>query len=659
MNRIGEKRVISIVLLISMIISLCSCTNLFQQIFSDYVTINLDNGKLLSESDNNEQICTYRIDATVTNNYSNELKKAKVILSAPTNVDVTKEGDKATIEGVNLSVGESIDYSWIVKIPMTFENQNIDYSVTVDSDDIKPITAYASVFVKGKNKNDNRLDFSKDTWKFRNFSSKPVCLTQEDYDAMIVGLDNTSISILNDVIKDGAGGYCYGFATSSILAKMGELKASEIYESKSFINDIPENKTSKSLLAYYWMTQFFTCIRDEFSVFSSKDETEKIRILEEKSKEVENGGSPVLVCYELIDDGKEGAHAVVAYAHENGQFSKRGISYDSRILVYDSNRPNWDEDACIYYNSETGGWDVPYWDQVTNIIVALSDVNVINVKNIMDNRKSANSYLTIKDSEDVSIIDGDGKVIATVQGTTVSGNNKIVAFRSDGIENEIIISIPNEDFGESITVKSNGQDDFEASISYDNYYMKAYTDSKTSISFNSDGFTKINGNATDFKINITANEGYHSTDWYSLQITGSRADDPQISVCDDGYLVSGSDLKGLQVYADNGKTAEELKIKSSDTTILLTQVESNLCAKTDNDSDGTFETILVVGQKTDVQNPLDSSSTFHWWIIAIIIGAIAAVTGIVILIKKLFDGKPSKNKKSRKKNNNDDEWWNQ
>lgn len=107
-----------------------------------------------------------------------------MILNAPTNVDVTKEGDKATIEGVNLSVGESVDYSWIVKIPMTFENQNIDYSVTVDSDDIKPITAYASVFVKGKNKNDNRLDFSKDTWNFINFSSTPVCLTQEDYDAM-------------------------------------------------------------------------------------------------------------------------------------------------------------------------------------------------------------------------------------------------------------------------------------------------------------------------------------------------------------------------------------------------------------------------------------------------------------------------------------------
>lgn len=300
MNRIGKKRVISIVLLISMIISLCSCTNLFQQIFSDYVTINLDNGKLLSESDNNEQICTYRIDATVTNNYSNELKKAKVILSAPTNVDVTKEGDKATIEGVNLSVGESIDYSWIVKIPMTFEDQNIDYSVTVDSDDIKPITAYASVFVKGKNKNDNRLDFSKDTWNFRNFSSTPVCLTQKDYNAFIVGLDNKSVSIINDKIKNGAGGYCYGFATSSILTKMGELKASEIDESKSFIKEISKNNDSKSLLAYYWMTQFFTCIIDEETEFSSKDSTEKIRILEEKSKEVENGGSPVLVCYELV-----------------------------------------------------------------------------------------------------------------------------------------------------------------------------------------------------------------------------------------------------------------------------------------------------------------------------------------------------------------------
>lgn len=656
MNHTGRKKLISIALLILFLASLCGCTNLIQQILPDYITINLENGKLLSESDNNEQICTYQIDATVTNNYSIDLATATVSLNVPTNVDVTKEGDKATIEGVHLLIGTSADYSWIVKIPMTFENQNIDYSVTVDSEGIEPITAYASVFVKGKNTNDNRLDFSTDTWNFKNFKSKPVCLTQEDYDALLVGLDNTSVSIINDKIKNGSGGYCYGFAVSSILAKMGELNTSDIDESVSSIHQISKNEESKSLLAYCWMTQFFTCIQDEISEFSSKDDTEKIRILEEKSKEVENGGSPILLCYELVEGGKEGAHAVVAYAQEEGEFRKRGVSYNSRILVYDSNKPEWSEDACIYYNSGTGDWDVPYWDRVTDLILALSDVNVINVKNIMDSRASANSYLTVKDTEDISIIDEFGNVIATVKGTTVYGNDKIAALRSDGIENEITVSIPKE-FGENITVKSNGQGNFEASICYDNYYMKAFTDPGTSVSFHPDGFVKINGNAADFKINVTANEGYYSTDWYTLQMTGKSAVNPQISICDDGYLIGGSDLKGLQIYADNGKTAEELKIKSSDTTVLLTQADSNLCAKTDHDSDGTFETILVVGRNAKVKNPLNSTTSFPWWVIGIIIGTVGTVTGIVFLVKKLVDDKQIKNMNS--KNYNANNWWNQ
>lgn len=293
MNRIGKKRVISIVLLISMIISLCSCTNLFQQIFSDYVTINLDNGKLLSESDNNEQVCTYRIDATVTNNYSNELKKAKVILNAPTNVDVTKEGDKATIEGVNLSVGESVDYSWIVKIPMTFEDQNIEYSVTVNSDDIKPIIAYASVFVKGKNANDNRMDFSKDTWAFGNFSSTPVCLTQDDYNALLAGLNNASVAFFNETISNGSGGYCYGFAASSILVKMNALDVKDIDSSKSILHDIKKNDESKSVLAYYWITQNFETILADRADFNRKSITERLAIIEEKAKSVSTGGGPI------------------------------------------------------------------------------------------------------------------------------------------------------------------------------------------------------------------------------------------------------------------------------------------------------------------------------------------------------------------------------
>ncbi len=650
--------ILCLVLVLSISVSFAGCSglgNLIREILPDYVTINLDNATLLSESDNNEQICTYQINAIITNNYSMDLDKLLISFNAPTNVEITKDGEKAKKEA-SLAVNENIELQWIVKIPMTYDNQNIDYSVSVTSTEIKPVEAYASVFVKGKNKNDNRMDFSKDTWDFENFSSKPVCLTQEDYNALIVGLDNTSVANLNRIISGKAGGYCFGFATSSILTKMGELKTVDIDDTVANVNDFPKNDTTKSVLAYYWMTQFFTLIQDEISAFSSKSDIDKISVLAEEAKEVESGGSPVLLCYSLVNDGKEGAHAVVAYANEEGQFSKRGKTYDSRILIYDSNRPNWSEDACLYYNSGTDEWDVPYWDRVDSIMLVLSDVNIMNVKNIADNRKSANSYLSVKNSENISILDMSGNVIAEINGTTVSGNNEIVAYRLEG-NDEIQIAIPQGIAKQGFTVRSNESNNYEACVNYSNYYLEADADTGNSVTFDPNGSATINGKATDFKINITANEGYHSTDWHTIHIEGKSGENPQVSVNNEGYLISGNNLTKLDVYAENGKTAQKLDIKSADSTIMLSQDGENLSAKTDRDSDGKFETILVVGKSVDPINPL-SGNSFNWWLIPIVIGGIAAVGGLVLLIIKLFGGKKKKsNTKKNKNNNSNDEWW--
>ncbi len=657
------KRGLVWLLIVGILISAggCGWEELLNEILPDYVTVNLDNAALLSETDETgAQVCTFELRAMVTNNFTADVKSLEVCLSVPDTVKVTDAGEKAVAEKVDLVKGDSKNYSWTVKIPKTYENQNIDYSIKASSTGIKSIEAYGSIFVRGKSTTDNRLNDPSDMWKFKNFSSKPVHLTQEDYNALIVGLNNSSVKLLQDMIADGAGGYCYGFAVSSILSKVGALKPSDIGSSWQTIHDIPKNHTAQSLLAYYWITQVFTCIQNEKAAFAQKSAVDRIRILEEETKKVESGAPPVLVCYQLVQDGKEGGHAVVAYAQESGKFKKRNKDYTTRILIYDSNFPERNEDAFIYYNAQTGEWDVPYWPKVTELSMVLADINVMNVKDLMDNRKSANSYLTVKNSENFTITDTAGTVLATVNGTSVDGSNEIVAYRMDGRDDEIVVAIPNSAGEKGVVVRASGDAAYQVLMRCDDYYMTADAGSGNSVALDPNGTVKINGAASDFRISVTADEGHYSSAWHTVEITGKAGDDPQLALSADGYLVSGAHLQKLQVYAEGKTTAGKLKMRTVDGSVLVTQDGEKLCVKSDGDSDGRYETVLGVGRKTKPTDPLSGTAAFRWWLIPVILGGAVALAGLGFLAIRLFGGRRTRKpmrKSGKSGNHSEDEWW--
>ncbi|MBQ9414343.1 MAG: hypothetical protein IJU16_04365 [Clostridia bacterium] len=657
------SRIGALTLVVSIALSLCSCSSIIeriQRVLLDYVTINLDNGVLLSQSDNNEQIWTYEITGCVTNDSASNLKKATVTFDIPANATVSEDGDKAKIENLDLAIGESKNYRWVVKIPMTQEDQTIEYSVTVDSDDIDPITAYADVFVKGKNKNDNRFDFSSDTWRFRNFSTTPVCLTQEDYDAMLVGLDHTSVEFINKKIEAGCNGYCYGFAASSILVKMKALKVEDIDSSKSKLHDVESTTESKSVLAYHWLTQYFSCVADEIATFNQNDTAAKLSIIEGKAKAVESGGVPFILSFTL---GENKGHAIVGYSYETGKWEKAGKTYNSRILTYDSNKPKWNEDSCLYYNANTAEWCIPNYPGAREIIQALSDVNIINVKALASNKKSAYSYLHVTGSDDLSIYDGNNVMIGSIEDGALDGQSRegVVAFRPDDVSDVLTIAIPKTDVEESYTVQSHDEA-LDVCVQYENYYMSAATPSNDAVTFDPNGMVALHDDVSNYEMEIVANTGHYATDWYKVQIKGEKGQDPTIAVGNDGYLITGNDLGKLEVYADNGTTAERLDVPGAKTPVLLTQTGGDLCAKTDEDADGSYESVLAVGRMTERHNPFSSTDTFNWWILVWIIGGLVIAAGIAIGVKWFLSNRRSTVKHPRKKKNKtnsaDDEWWN-
>ena len=675
------KKSIFLLLLTFIIVSLSGCGkllgDLLNQIRPDYVTINLANAKLLSESINNEQICTYQIDANITNNYTSDLRDLSIKLNINSSATINDQGEKSSLSK-NLSIGESVDYRWIVEIPKSNEDQTIEYSVSASSSEIKTVQAYATAYVRGRNKKDNRLDFNTDTWKFKNFSTKGdlgafwggdgikgdrLPLTQDDYNALLAGLDNSSIEYLNQVIQEGTEGLCYGFAATSILVKMGVLNVDDISEETSqlSLHELSFDDLSvKSALSYYWLTQGFPSIMEERAQFREKNTEEQLRTIKEKAQAVEEGDSPFIfsIAYYNGEEDQNG-HAMVGYSFENGKFSKNNTTYDSRVLIYDSNYPKWTEDSCLYFNEGTDDWYIPNYKKHNVITRALSDVNIMNEKNIEDNRKTAYSYLTTKDNGQISIYNDDNTLLSKIHGLDASGGGCISMPVDDGKGASFVIAIPKSDSIESYIIESDNGKDLDLKITYDNYYMSAKAGKEGAVKFDSNGVVGIDGNASDFEIQLTANEGYYSTDWHTIQIDGKNGKNPQIAIDDKGYLISGDELKKLKVYAKNGETAEELNIKSVDGTVLLTQEGDNLCAKIDSDSDGTYETTIEKGKDTELVSPISNSSSFNWWILAIILGAIIIIAGIVALCIMLFGGKKSSTKVKKNKNNgnSDDEWW--
>lgn len=228
-------------------------------------------------------------------------------------------------------------------------------------------------------------------------------------------------------------------ATASILAKLGRLKISNIDQSADNIHSINKTDKAKSIIGYYWITQLFDGVLDERTNFNRKSTADKLALIEEKAKAVESGGNPFIFSFYSQANG-QGGHAVVGYSHESGSFKWNGTEYNSRILIYDSNSPEWNEWSCLYYNKGIDDWYIPNYPNSSAITRALSDLNVMDMANIESNAKSANSYITARGNEQLRIYTTDRTLLGSVDGVTTNGGD-IVAFRNDGTDTSLTIAI--------------------------------------------------------------------------------------------------------------------------------------------------------------------------------------------------------------------------
>lgn len=593
-------------------LALGGCT-LLEQMVDDYVLVQVWYD-VESESENNEAVFKCSISATVTNNYIVPLTAAEVTLE----IDdaVTIEGLPRNTTFVTLDMGESETIVWSVSIPVEHEDRNWDYSVSVSSPLITGVTAYGSVFVDGTNGANNRMDFTRDTWNFQNYTVNSFPVNATDFAALCYNLSDSEKAMIKERAGMKEGGQCYGMAVTSILAKTGRLSPSSLKSSASNLHEVSKNSAAKSIIASYHLTQYLSYIQAEVTIFCLKSDVERLRTLTDMAEKVENGGTPVLLCYGLEPtrpDLSASGHAVVAYGCENTNYTHNGHRYTGKILIYDSNSPEYKDVCCLYFDEE-GNYTIPYLeDKGYNVQIefVLSDLSVMDRSGIVDTKDSVYSFISARGTQDLKVMaDTLQEEINALDAILPGGINGglIVAFHGFGEdESSLNIAVKNVDGEESaVSVRPENEGDaLDISIKYGGTYLSASSEKQDAVSFAPDGSVGVDGRAENFSLTVASDSGLGMLGCSSIRLTGDSGENASLAPAEEGYILSGEGLEDIEIYTEGEDGASRLEIKKAeDGDILLSAGDGVLKALSDPDGDGEFDRVVAVGESVEVESPV-------------------------------------------------------
>ena len=224
---------------------------------------------------------------------------------------------------------------------------------------------------------DMSLDFEKDCWSFANSTDifgENYYLTDADRQQLL------SYGINPDNVQRDWSGSCTGLALTVILMKNNVFSPADLQADANALADVKPTEAVQSFINYYH------CIFSKLTTSEMLKENQKKKIYRmlTSAENVKNGESPFLLTFQT----ESGAHAVVGYGLESGEWTFDGKRYDKRVLIWDPNTPNELRDtSCVYCDSETLEYCIPQFgvqiinhagDNVGGIEVVCNDLSILN-----------------------------------------------------------------------------------------------------------------------------------------------------------------------------------------------------------------------------------------------------------------------------------------
>ncbi|MDO5805534.1 MAG: leucine-rich repeat protein [Eubacteriales bacterium] len=501
-----------------------------------------------------------------------------------------------------------------------------------------------------------QFQIDRDAWGFTNSTStfgdakEGYYITQADYDRLVSLLPNTErediltavetkkIPLSNVKIQqcestyniDGKtlvhmkwGGSCHGMSVWACLTKDGVRKIAELGSAAENLHSVAFSPKVESAINYYHMQQ---CLQNTVLAtnrFKSLPQNEQLKQLENQVSD----NQVVLVsfnwCTKFDKDGKpkknsSAAHTVVGYGVESGTWNKtvndRTDTYTHRILIYDCNRGEYDEEYDLYYN-DSGLWCIPAYNirSASNEINGMGDNGCLNlvsndkkVLNAVDyapnstepNTGYAPVVLATSSDNTYSVNWGSGSAdIDGIIASNVSGTERVNVIMEanvteDGTSEECRASavLPN---AKEYTIKSS-EDGMSYQLKNENYLTVAASEKSGTMKIQADGGAKIDTQeAGDYYISMTANEGYYELPWSTVEVAGEDCKQISADMTDEGIVVSGDNLKDITIIGKKDEQTKEVTVSTDKSDVLISSDNGDISVKQDSDGDGKYETDIV------------------------------------------------------------------
>lgn len=438
-------------------------------------------------------------------------------------------------------------------------------------------------------------------WRFpnsRNNFGNTYYIYDSYYKKLLNGLSNTEKEEAREILSGYWGGSCYGMAVTSILSCHDILKASDWNSNVIFLHDIPAppDNDVKSLINYYFAIQVTNPVRQLTA--SSFYETEKTKI-SGLVKCLEDDSPTLLTFFKT----GWGGHAVVAYKTEYGAWVKGGTSYNARALVYDNNNPDFSDDFCIYFNTASGAWTIPYYGlssaNGSTLGLITDDLSIINYHGYLNGSTNItlSDYIAILDSAAIDANYSINKV--KLSGNSYMnvnfGDDEIRMFAPYNDENttndDISIALLDSTSGYSMQFENN--ESIDMSIIYEDVLICADHQSTSKVVFLPSGYVDIYGDSSSYDLSIVTNEEQCVTDWYKMGVNGVGAS-VKFRIDDNGYILTSDHLKNVTVNAFNDEISPSVVFSTNYSEVFIYEInDSTIGVAVDTDGNGTYETTIA------------------------------------------------------------------
>ncbi|MDE6005756.1 MAG: hypothetical protein K2G88_10280 [Oscillospiraceae bacterium] len=432
-----------------------------------------------------------------------------------------------------------------------------------------------------------------DNWSFANSSNYfgSNYFINEDYKNRLFGnLSNVEKETVKKKMQRKWGGSCFGMAITSILASNNILIPSDYQNGTNFLHDItaPPTENTISLINYYYFLQYTNAFQQEITNTRCKTNKENLETLIQCVQD----SSPTLLCFYYGVNGSKG-HAVVAYGIERAKYSKDGKAYDTKIMIYDNNKIDYDNDYCLYINTSDYSWTIPYYktDKYSQSAIALvsDDITFINQNGYLDGTESfqKRDYIAIMNSAKVTSDFMVSKIDLnedtwSINSTSDDDIKLFYSFDAESTESDLMFALLDSTSGYTMQLENAEAQDL--SIQYENCLLSADTSNSDNIVFDPSGYIEVSGIDTEYTLSMTFNEEHYENDWYKISVLGNHADTVQMTKTTDGYLLKSDALNQITISVSND-TVNAVKSFSTDADqVLIYEIdEKTIGIKADSD----------------------------------------------------------------------------